>query len=630
MRVIIVESPSKAKKIQSYFPEYKIVSTCGHICDLSKNNLSIDIENNFKPRYQAINGKQKIIKHLKSYINRDILLGADDDREGDAIAWHCANTMRIDINENNRIKFNEISKKALEKAISNPEKLDMNSVNSQQARRIIDRLIGFSISPLLWKHIDTNVKGLSAGRVQSSLLYLLMNNEEDIKNEIIKNEKEINGVFDNIYNTKFMSNKKISYEEIFKNIKLSSRKFNLVYQKKSKVKRYPKSPFITSTLQRAAINELGYDVKTINNIAQKLYENGKITYIRTDSQNVSLEFQRYANVFICNKYNEDIFSRPKITNDVIGMQGAHECIRVINFDDKLKEDIFNDHDRRLYKLIYKNSMCAHMKPGIYERTEYIFSNNNLKNYGYFKGYRDILIYDGYLRYNNNVEIKEETQILEEKDYLLTHCDYKDIPNTPKSYPNESTIIKILEKTGIGRPSTYGSIIANIKNKNYTEIKNIKSYKISYNIQKLNEDNSISQEVCNKEIKEQKNVIMLTELGKKVLEYLISHFNHIINPKFTSLVEDDLDLISKGEVDWISVVNKVYISFIDIVNIQNRVIVKNKYYKRYLGKYNNKNVIILQGKYGYFIKYGNKNINIDRLLLDNNPDDIDIKDICSLL
>ena len=176
------------EKIQSYFSDYKIISSCGHIYDLSKRTLSIDVDNNFTPRYQPIDGKQKIIKNLKSYSKQDILLAADDDREGDAIAWHCAKVMNVDITKNNRIKFHEISKSAIEKSIADPSVLDMNSVNAQQARRIIDRLIGFSISPLLWKHINTNVKGLSAGRVQSSLLYLLDKHEQDILNHKVTNE----------------------------------------------------------------------------------------------------------------------------------------------------------------------------------------------------------------------------------------------------------------------------------------------------------------------------------------------------------------------------------------------------------------------------------------------------------
>ena len=627
MIVIVVESPSKAKKIQSYFPDYKIVSSCGHIYDLSKSALSIDVDNNFTPRYQPIDGKQKIIKNLKSYSKQDILLAADDDREGDAIAWHCAKVMNVDITKNNRIKFHEISKSAIEKSINNPSVLDMNSVNAQQARRIIDRLIGFSISPLLWKHINTNVKGLSAGRVQSSLLYLLDKHEQDILNHEVTNDLIINATFDDIYETKYFSKDKFSFQDIFDIVKLS-RKFTLLSQIHTKIKRYPKPPFITSSLQRTALKELGFNVKTTNSIAQKLYENGKITYIRTDSTNVSLEFQQVLSDFISSQY-DDLFVRSETKSKVKGAQEAHECIRVTNLEDTLSDSNFNDYDRKLYKLIYKNTVCSHMKPAIYDRITYKFTNSHFEDIGYFQGSKDVLIFDGYLRYNNpELDIQESNRDLDNKDYYMTSCISHNIPKVPKSHVDESSIIKLLETSGIGRPSTYASIIATINNKNYTVTKNIDSYKISYDTNVLNHDNTVSNEISHKIIPPQKNKIILTDLGKTVLRYLDTHFSHIINPTFTSLVESDLDNISLGKDDWTSVVKRVYDSFIDIVIIQNKSIKKN--YKRYVGKYNKKQILILQGKYGYFVKYGNNNINIDKLLLNNHPDNITIDDIKHIL
>lgn len=628
MKVIVVESPSKAKKIQSYFKDYKIISSCGHVYDLSKKTLSVDVDNNFKPKYQPIDGKQKIIKNLKSYIGNDILLAADDDREGDAIAWHCANIMKVDLQHNNRIKFHEISKSAIEKAIDNPTTLDMNSVNAQQARRIIDRLIGFSLSPLLWKHIDTNVKGLSAGRVQSTLLYLIEKHEQDILNHESKKELIINAIFDNIYKTKYISKSKISEQDIFDKIKLS-RNFTILDQKHTTIKKHPHPPFITSSLQRTALKELGFDVKTTSNIAQKLYENGKITYIRTDSTNISLEFQQNLYDFISNNYDSDLFIRSESKNKVKGAQEAHECIRVTNLFDKL-DNTFNSYDKKLYNLIYKNTICSHMKPAIYDRNTYKFSNSYFKNIGYFHGNKDVLIYDGYLRFSNpNLELVKDNKDLEIKNYFMTSCESHNIPNVPKSHPDESSIIKLLETSGIGRPSTYASIISTIKNRNYTITKTFDSYKISYDKRILKNDNSIILEKCDKIIPSQKNKIILTDLGKKVLRYLNNNFNHIINPQFTINVETDLDNISMGKLQWTDVVNKVYLSFIDNVNIQMKSI-KNKYYKRSLGKLNNTEVLLLYGRYGYYVKYGNKNINIKKILTTRNIDDITINDIKCLL
>ena len=632
MIVLVVESPSKAKKIQSYFPNYKVVSSCGHIYDLSKKTLSIDVDDNFTPRYQPIDGKQKIIKNLKSYSTskHDVLLAADDDREGDAIAWHCAKVMNVDITKTNRIKFHEISKKSIEKSINNPTKLDMNSVNAQQARRIIDRLIGFSISPLLWKHIDTNVKGLSAGRVQSSLLYLLDKHEQDILNHESTNEIVINATFDNMHQTTYFSKHKFTYQDIFAIIKLS-RNFTLLSQIHGKIKRYPKPPFITSTLQRTALKELGFNVMTTNNIAQKLYESGKITYIRTDSTHVSLEFQQVLSDFILENYDSELFIRPECKSKVKGAQEAHECIRVTNLQDKLNDNNFNENDKKLYNLIYKNTICSHMKPAIYDRNTYKFSNNNFKNIGCFQGSKDVLIYDGYLRYNSpDLELSRENKDIEHKNYFMTSCQSHNTPTTPKPHIDESSILKILELTGIGRPSTYGTIISTIKNKNYTTIINIDSYKMSYDKQILNDDDTITSVVCDKIIPQQKNKILLTDLGKKVLGYLSQNFPHVIDPQFTSLIETDLDRISSGNMEWIDVIHKVYDSFIDIVTIQNKIVTKNNYYKRYIGKYKNKPIFLLQGQYGYFIKYGNKNINIDRLLSSKTPDDVNIGDIKNLV
>ena len=627
MKVIVVESPTKAKKIQSYFKEYKVISSCGHIYDLSKKTLSIDIDNNFKPIYQPVEGKQKIIKYLKSFSNQDILLAADDDREGDAIAWHCANVMNVNLNENNRIKFHEVSKKALLNAINNPEKLDINSVNTQQARRIIDRLIGFRLSPLLWKHIDTNDKGLSAGRVQSTLLYLIDKHEKDILKHTTQYSNTIDATFDNIYKTKFISQKEFLFQDIFDVIKLS-RNFSILDQKHITIKKYPHPPFITSTLQRTALKELGFNVKTTSNIAQKLYENGKITYIRTDSPNVSLEFQQTLHEFISDHYDQDLFIRPDSNKSVIGAQEAHECIRIININDKLTDDIFNNHDKRLYGLIYKNTICSHMKPALYDRLIYKFSNNHFTNIGHFKGSKDILIYDGYLRFSNsNLEISKSINDLDNINYIMTSCVYSNIPNIPKSHPDESSIIKLLETSGIGRPSTYASIVANVYNRNYTEVITIPSYKIPYDKYILNNDNSITQNPDEKIIPLQKNKIILTDLGKKILGYLNDHFNHIINPRFTQLVEKDLDLINNGKIEWVEVVRKVYNSFIDNVNVQMKINKpKNNYYKRNLGKFNKKDILLLQGQYGYFIKYNNKNTNIDKLLKLKNPDLISITDL----
>ncbi len=296
--LLITESPAKAKKIQGFLSnQYTVKSSCGHITDLEKKKLSIDVDNNFKPTYKVTSDKKDVVKMLKeSATGKNVIFAADDDREGEAIAWHTANVLKSKLNDNNRIVFREISKKAILKSLESPKKINMNEVNAQQARRIIDRLIGFKLSPCLWKHINTSESGLSAGRVQSALLNLLSEREKYIENYEPELQLDIKGIFKDLKDTEFIfTNEDIDLDDDFikKLFKLfkKNKTFTVTDSTKKKDKTYPKKPFITSTLQTSAQNELGFPVKMTMDLAQKLYENGHITYMRTDSTFISEEFQ---------------------------------------------------------------------------------------------------------------------------------------------------------------------------------------------------------------------------------------------------------------------------------------------------------------------------------------------------
>lgn len=635
--VIIVESPVKAKKIKSFFKDDTVVlSSFGHIIDLDKKQISIDIEDNFKPNYNIIDGKGKIVKTLRNYSKGwNILLAADDDREGDAIAWHCGKIMNVDFSKNNRIIYNEISKKAILNSMNNVHKLNMNSVNAQQGRRILDRLVGYSLSPLLWKHIDTNVTGLSAGRVQSTLLLILKENEDKIKNH----KSEINNEYIGYFNDKPNCNLIIeNNNKDILNILKTNKNYKIKKQYHKEEKKYSAPPFITSTLQQAAQNELGFSVKTTMNIAQKLFENGKITYMRTDSTTISEEFLGFIKNHIVENYGENYFNKRIKGKKIKGAQEAHECIRITNINEKLN-DKYTDYDKKLYNLIRKRTICSQMKPAIYDILVYELSNKEISNIGYFKGEIKVLIYDGYLRYSNpDIEIKDKIKDLKDEIYHLDECVCSEIIKKPPQYPNESSIVKKLESSGIGRPSTYASLISTLYNRNYTEIKTIKGTKINKNIIKLTKDNKIEKSVIVEKLPDQKNKIVLTELGEIVLKYLMEHFSMIINIKFTSLVEKDLDKVALGEIEWERVVGKVYDSFKDNLIIQKGLKNINSNKKNYenkekeLGEYKGKQVILKDGKFGYYVTYNKKNHTL-KYLLENNPmkfDEINLESIINII
>ena len=636
--VIVVESPAKAKKISTFFKDGEgqtiVTSSFGHIYDLPKKSLSIDIENNFEPDYQPLDGKGKVIKDLQRYSkNHRVLLAADDDREGDAIAWHCGKVMEVDFNETNRIIFHEVSKSAIEKSIQGVHQLNMNSVNAQQARRVIDRLVGYSLSPLLWKHIQTSQKGLSAGRVQSTLLLILREYEQQIEDYnpdtkyiytgIMMHEKDVPCDF-------HINNVPAVLSEVMVQFGLN-RKYKIIKQFHKKEKRDSGSPFITSSLQQVAQNELGYNVKTTMQIAQKLYENGKITYMRTDSTSVSKEFQGLIRNHIHEAYGENYYQYRKYgAKKVRGAQEAHECIRVTKVNESLN-DRYTEYDRKLYNLIRKRTICAFMSSAEYDTLLLHLSNDETSELGYFVGKHRVLTFDGYLKYTGKQEMQESHEDYPaDTVFVLKTAMCKETTSNPPQYPNESSIVKKLEKSGIGRPSTYASIISTLYNRNYTEIKDVTGFTRQQKKILLCEDNSIREETCKETTPLQKKRILLTDLGKQVLQYLLQNFSMIVNVNFTASVEDDLDLIAKGEMEWKSVVQKVYDSFYKDLQIQNQVRsvqkISSKKFNKDIGEYEGETVFLREGKYGLYLSIGKRNVGLSNFLKDNDNKDMKADDI----
>jgi len=645
MSILIVESPAKCKKIQSFLDKSCIVkSSVGHIRTLDTKwaNTDIVINDDFEPPFVVIKDKQEVIKNLKSQSrNRKVILAADDDREGEAIAWHCGDVLNVNFNDNNRIIFREITKKAILDSLKNPTKLNMDEVNAQKARAVIDLLIGYKLSPCLWANIVTKEKGLSAGRVQSALLKLLFDREKEIKEYEPEYSFDIQGKFKDLEKSEFIFDDKSLSDDIdidedyIKNMfKLFSedRTFKVSENKVSEEKKYPDKPFITSSLQQDAQKSFGFNVKKTMITAQKLYENGLITYMRTDSTIISEDFKRVLNEHITSNFGPDYYNSPKVKK-IKGSQEAHECIRPTSLQE-ISVDKFERDDIKLYNMIYDRTIKSHMKPAIYTVNSIKLVNSNTNDIGYFTSKQKEIKFKGYLAYKRGgkgeKEDKDSKNVEFKNEYKLREADCYDKCSSPPEPYNESAIVKLLENTGIGRPSTYANIISTLYNRNYTLTENIQSPDKDENVINLDKKNNITDKINNVKGKIMKNKIIVTELGNNVLTYLDDKFHDIIHKNFTVNVEKDLDKISNGELIWTNVINKVYNSFLPIVirEIGNKIKTDNKV----LGMYKNKEVKSGVGQYGPYILYNKKFTSISSYLKSNKKtiDELIIDDCISIL
>ena len=622
MSLLITESPAKAKKIQGFLSnQYTVKSSCGHITDLEKKKLSIDVDNNFQPTYKVTADKKDVVKMLKENADgKKVIFAADDDREGEAIAWHTANTLKVDINQKNRIIFREISKKAILEALKKPIQVNMNEVNAQQARRIIDRLIGFKLSPCLWKHIQSSESGLSAGRVQSALLNLLEERETMIESYEPDLILEIKGKFQDLKDAEYIFTDDFDIDDefmkqLFKKFK-RQRTFQVTSSTKKKDKSYPKKPFITSTLQQTSQNELGFPVKMTMDLAQKLYENGHITYMRTDSTFVSEEFQEKIHEYVGDKY----YQKPN-EKKVKGAQEAHEAIRPTML--KGEPDVPSEQ-LRLYNLIFKRTITSHMKPAEYDVYRIKLSNKETKEFGYFTTNYRQMTFPGFLSYGK----KDEEFQLEEKptfqeEYTLEECTSSEKDSSKPNLYNESAIVNLLEETGIGRPSTYATIISTLGNRKYTVIQDMKTEDQDVRILQLTKENQLIQKTITQKGKVMKKRIHTTPLGRKVLVYLQEHFSNILHKEFTSGVEKDLDKIALGKADYIEVIRKVYESFITAVDQQ--MSLKKTSSLTLLGEKQGKKIFMGNGRYGPYLQMINqadqkKNFGLQKYLEMTNMDE----------
>ena len=621
--LVIVESPAKCGKIQSYLGnEYIVKASFGHIRNLDKKKgiKAIDVDNNFNPSFILINEKKKYIKDLQDCAKKasEVIIASDLDREGEAIGYHLVIVLKLDINKTKRIIFNEITKKAIEEAIKNPRKLDMNLIYAAQARQILDYIIGFDISPILWKYVKNN---LSVGRCQSPGLKMIYEKEEEINNFISNNYFNLLGRFKNQLNIIFECNSKTEFknkDEVITNLNLFKEKDTLfkifsITNKESISK--PSAPYITSTIQQDASTKLGINPKQTMQYLQKLYEAGKITYMRTDSKILSEQCTNFIKHFILNRYGNEYHHMRKFKDNSKNAQEAHECIRPVDINtENIKNLNFSTQEEKLYELIWKRTIASQMADMITDVYKVKIENN--KNKIIFESAYDKTKFLGYGKVYNLEIINEIDNIIDkmQENELVTYDNIiasEKLTNPPCRY-TEASIIKEFEKKGIGRPSTFSSIIDTLFKREYIIKESRKGIdKELLNISILKNNDDILEELKTVKTNAENNKIYITELGNTVLKFMIDYFNNILETNFTSEMEDNLDEIAKVNYNWIELVDKVYKSFHPkVLELMSQTSTKRsdwekKNLKPILGVNPKtlKNIYCYKGKYGPVIQEG---------------------------
>lgn len=564
--LVIVESPAKAKTIQKYLgKDFEVKSSFGHIRDLPKKGMGIDLKT-FTPDYEVSADKKKLVTELKAAVKKaDIVwLASDEDREGEAIAWHLAQELKLKEENTKRIVFHEITKNAILKAIENPRKIDQNLVNAQQARRVLDRIVGFEMSPVLWKKVKT---GLSAGRVQSVAVRLVVEREQEIRNFKPTSSYKVEGVFTNAEKQEIVAKLKKDFAqekeaEAFLE-KSQNTEFKVLNVEKKPGTRSASAPFTTSTLQQEASNRLGYNVTSTMRIAQRLYEEGYITYMRTDSVNLSQDAISAAKDFIEKEFGAEYSSPRNYTTKSASAQEAHEAIRPTDFSVKSIDDV---QLNKLYQLIYKRTLASQMANAKIEKTVIEIGNSALPSH--FEAQGEVIVFDGFLKVYGISKTEEDDE--ENNEKLLPKVNvgevlsYKKITATekftkPAARYTEAALVRKLEELGIGRPSTYAPTIQTIQNRGYVDKREILPQERE--IVKLSLGKSgIKKEVLTEKFGGDKNKFVPTDIGEVVNEFLINNFNEILDYGFTAKVEQDFDDIANGAEKWKETLKSFYDNF----------------------------------------------------------------------
>lgn len=612
--LVIVESPAKAKTIEGYLgKDYKVVSSYGHVRDLPKGDKAIDIQNRFKPTYEVTADKKEVIKQLKSLVKHaeTVFLASDDDREGEAISWHLKEVLNLKDENTRRIVFREITKNAITKAIENPRKIDIDLVNAQQARRILDRLVGFELSPILWKKIKT---GLSAGRVQSVAVRLIVEREREIEKFKAKSSFRITAQFEikgKTLNAELP--KKFATEEEAAEFlkKCLGAEFNIENLETKPGKKTPAAPFTTSTLQQEASRKLYFSVAQTMSVAQKLYEAGKITYMRTDSVNLSEDAMQSAKKEIISAFGSEFHEPRKFTSKSEGAQEAHEAIRPTDFS---KHEVNGDrNEQRLYELIWKRAIASQMADAKLEKTVATIGISSTEEKLTASG--EVIKFEGFLKvYLESTDDEPEDEENGNKGLLpplnigdvldLLEMKGRESFTRPAPRYTEASLVKKLEELGIGRPSTYAPTISTIQKRDYVVKESRDGTERKYLEMKIDKQ-TFSKSEKTEITGADKNKLFPTNIAMVVNDFLVEHFPNVIDFSFTAKVEKEFDDIAHGGQVWQDMIDNFYGKFHTRVEETANVARADVNSARELGKdpKTGKPVIARLGKFGPLVQIG---------------------------
>jgi len=624
--LLIVESPAKAKTIEKILgDEFEVRSCYGHIRDLEKNDMGIDMKNHFAPRYMVPSEKEKVVKELKSMTKKakEVWLASDEDREGESISWHLAEVLGLDPKKTKRIVFHEITAPAIKKAVANPRLINMDLVDAQQARRILDRIVGFELSPVLWRKIGMQ-KSLSAGRVQSVAVRLIAEREREINHFIPESVFKVSALFSALD----INKKKVKFKaegpqklttagaaEKFLN-ECKGAKYTVKDITVKDGKRTPSAPFTTSTLQQEASRKLGYSVSKTMLLAQKLYESGKITYMRTDSISLSETAVDAIKAEINSSFGEKYYQPRKFKNKNENAQEAHEAIRPSYMNESKVDDADTN---RLYELIWKRTIASQMSDAQFEKTTAKIEISTNKETLTASG--EVMKFDGFLKVylegKDDDDLDEEAELGEGDESLLPPLAKGQVLeflsmtglerfSRPASRYTEASLVKKLEELGIGRPSTYAPTITTIMKRNYVEKREKEGVKRIYQILSLNPKEEIKTETASEITGAEKNKLSPTDLGLVVTDFLKLHFEKVMDFGFTAKIEGQFDEIADGKLKWSKMLENFYQPFHETIEHTLETAERAKG-ERELGfdPVSGKKLIARMGRYGPMVQIGHQ-------------------------